>query len=781
MINTDFNKEIDKLYTLTTKIFQLIKLQDWINLFTLIKSNDIDYNIKDNSNTWLLEYLIMFNRIDIIELLLNKNIRLDIKDEQNRSILYSVIKFSYIPILNLLLEKDKEIIGKSILEIKDNEENIPLFYAINFLNKEAIDIIFNFQTNFYSKNSNGENALHLAVRTSDIIIFKLLLTKIADINIKKNNGETCLHIAIKYRCYDIVKFILAEYIDVSNKNKNLNLNLNLKESKYNFTPLHYIFLSLDFQLILIFSKYFTYFDPNIQDKSGNIFFHYFINNIIQNSNSYKNEDLMHSINIIKKLLINYNLYNIDGNTSCHILLLNLDILKKDYNIMINELIEKTDLNIQNKKGDSCLFLLIKNNFWKDVSNILVKKKLDIFIINENKNTMFDYLDLDDLEIFTELVTNSYLYLLTNMSYNKKWLDYWDNRCKKNINLKELNETEKELIFNIKIDSNKSLCFNLISDKIKNYIQNFKKNKKIYDIHSYPIHTKYPKLINNYPNVIIPTFTGSTIDIISGIIYLNNKYRQILSTSLKLLDLSIPLINCTNNICEIIGFEILWKNYQLLFPSSKSNDLIRELTHIKINKNVRFFGIPIGIELNTTNFIYGHANFLLFDFVNMQVERFEPHGAEPPYGLDYNANLLDNLLDNKINSFKLGFKYISPSNYLPKIGFQIKEIYELKNDYIGDPNGFCAAWCIWWIDIRIGNPNININKLVNLLSKEIINEEYSYKKLIRNYSYFITELRDKLLDKSEININDWINDTLTKEQQTTLNNIYQEEIKKLLIE
>ena len=62
---------------------------------------------------------------------------------------------------------------------------------------------------------------------------------------------------------------------------------------------------------------------------------------------------------------------------------------------------------------------------------------------------------------------------------------------------------------------------------------------------------------------------------------------------------------------------------------------------------------------------------------MQVERFEPHGAEPPYGMDYNANLLDNLLKNKISSFKLGFEYISPSEYLPKIGFQIKEIYELK--------------------------------------------------------------------------------------------------------
>ena len=773
MINTDFNKEIDKIYTLTTKIFQLIKMQDWENLSTLIKSNDMDYNIKDNSNTWLLEYLIMFNQIDIIELLLLKNIRLDIKDEQNRSILYSVIKFSYIPILKLLLRKDKEIIGKSILEIKDNEENIPLFYGIKFFNKEIINIIFNYQNNFYSKNSDGENALHLAVKTLDLDIFKLILIRITDINIRKNNGESCLHLAIKYRAYDIIKYIISEYIDKSNK----NLNLNLTESKYNFTPLHYIFLSLDFQLITIFSKYFHYFNANIQDKSGNIFLHYYINNIIQNSDSYKKENLFFLTDLTKKLDINYNLYNIDGNTPCHILLLNLDIFKKEYNVIINDLIENKDLNIQNQNGESCLFLLIKNNFWKEVTNILIKKKLDIFIIDINRNTMFDYLDSDDLEKFTEFVTNSYLYLLTSTEYGSKWLDYWDNRCKKNINLKELNETETELIQNINIDSNKPLCFSLINDKIKNYVKSFKKDKKIYDIHSYPIHTKYPKLIENYSDVIIPTFTGSTIDVLSGLIFLNNKYKNIMSTSLKLLDPSISLINCHNNICEIVGFEILWKNFQLLLPLSKSNDLMRELTYIKINKKIRFFGIPIGIELNTKDYVFGHANFLLFDFFTMQVERFEPHGAEPPYGLDYNAHLLDNLLENKINSFKLGFKYISPFDYLPKIGFQIKEIYELKSDYIGDPNGFCAVWCIWWADMRIGNYDISRKKLVSLLSREIINEEYSYKKLIRNYSFFITEIRDKLLFKANININDWINDTMTLEQKNILENAYRDEIKK----
>jgi ankyrin repeat protein len=772
MINPDFNKEIDKLYTITTKIFNLIKLQDWKNLESLIEKTDIDFNIKDNTNTWLLEYLITFNLPSIIKILLTKNVRLDIKDEQNRSILYSVIKFSYIPVLTLLLEKDKKIIGKSTLEISDSEQNIPLFYAIKFMNKEVIDIILKYQTNYYFKNSDGENALHLAIKSSDLDILITILKKIPDINIKKNNGETCLHISIKYRCYQILEYVLKEYNSV--------LNYNSTESKYNFTPLHYLFLSLDFELIGLFSSQINNFNPNIQDKSGNIFLHYFINNIIQNNTDYNKKNLLEVFDIIKNLPINYNLTNIDGNTPCHILLLNLKIFKKDYNILINHLVEKTNLNIQNKNGESCLFLLVKEHYWLEVINIIDKKKLDIFIKDDKSNTVFDYLDSDDELKFINLITNSYLYILSIEQNKSKWIDYWDNRCKKNVKLQELNDTEKDLLQNIKINTTDNVCYDIIYNKIKNFILDFKKNKKIYGLNSHPSNTKNIKLIEDYPEVITPTFTGSTIDVISGLMYLNIKYKSNLKTSLSILDLSSNIIVCTkSNICEFVGFEILWKNYQLVMPTSKSNDFTRLLIEISSDPSIRFCVIPLGIELTTQDYSYGHANILLFDFESMQVERFEPHGSEPPYGLDYNAHLLDNLLKNKIASTKLKFEYFCPEDYLPKIGFQIKEIYELKNDYIGDPNGFCAGWCLWWCDIRIKNSQINRRKLVNLLFREIINEEYSYKKLIRNYTKIITDYRDKLLGKINININDWINDTMTTQQKDKLELTYISEIKTIV--
>ena len=108
-----------------------------------------------------------------------------------------------------------------------------------------------------------------------------------------------------------------------------------------------------------------------------------------------------------------------------------------------------------------------------------------------------------------------------------------------------------------------------------------------------------------------------------------------------------------------------------------------------------------------------------------------------------------------------------------------EIKEKKNDYIGDPNGFCALWCIWWIDIKLANPNIKSKILQELLFKEIINNYMSFKKIIRDYSTYITDIRDKLLSKIDSNINFWINDKITNEQIILLNKIILIDIKNII--
>lgn len=799
MNKLDINKEIDNNNKIILKIFNLVKLQDWKNLSEVIKENKIDYNIQDTSNVYLLEYMILFNQIEIIKLLLDYNIRIDITDEANRSILYNVIKFSYIDILKLLLEKNKNIFGKNILDIKDNDKNIPLFYAIKYYNIDSLKIIIKYTNNFYIKNSVGNNPLHLSIQSQNLEIFKLIYEKNNILKSRNDTGETCLHLIIKNKCYEILNYLL----DNINKINDFNEIINLTEYRYNFTILHYICVYIDYDFLDIFdvNKILNLLDGNIQDDSGNIFYHYFIKNIL-NMNDFSDEKIKIINNfdeLTKKINFNFNIYNIDGDTPSHLLALNINFFHKNkLNILINYLIEKSNLNIQNFKGESVFYIIVKNNYWKEVKNILIYKKLDIFIITNDSKTFFDYINTNDLNEFIDIITQSYIYQIKNSKKLTKWLDYWDNRCNKNIKLEELNETELDIIksFNNSTNStnikNQDICYDIIFNKIRNYINNFLKNKNRYEVNSFPITRKYIKLINNYPNVNISTFTGSTLDVLCGLIYLNDKFNiksnsKYINTSLQFLDLNKNIINCNgmdiesnNKICEISGFEIIWKNQSLYIPSSNSTDLIRLLTSIKFEKKIRFLIIPIGIELVINNNSLSHANYLIFDFDTMEVERFEPHGSYPPVGLNYNSKLLDSNLENKINSVsKLNFKYISPNKYLPKIGFQVKEISELKSDYIGDPNGFCALWCIWWADVRVSNPNIPREKLVKMLMKELINENYSFKKLIRDYSFYILEIRDNFLTKANTNINDWINDTIPQNNIDLLNNILIENIKDII--
>jgi ankyrin repeat protein len=770
-MNINFSSVIESNNKYNIKIFQYLKAEQWDLLLEFIINNNIDYSIRDNSNIYLLEYIINFNKIEIVEALLSKDIRIDVLDENNRTLLYIIIKYSYIEILKLFIKKNKETISLNIFEIKDKEGNIALFYAIKFNNLEIVKLILENSNNFLIKNYNGENALHLTIINNHFEIYKLIIKYLNNPNIKTNNGESSLHLAISNKSYEILKYMLDNY--------KKELNFNIIENIYQYSPLHYLIKNgLDLPLINILEKVIKEFDGNLQDINGNIFFHYFFNNLNKNFQKTDIKIINEIYNILIKIKINYDLFNIDGDNCLHIIINNIDIYIENFSNILNNFIRNTNINLQNIDGYSCFFLLVKNGKWINFKNLLIEKKLDIFMIDKNNKLMFDYISKDDLETFLDLITQSYLYELKTKGDSVKWIDYWDNRCKNNnISYNELNDTEKELLANLKINKKEKLCYEIIKKKLINFIEVFKKYKKVKNEYSYPITTLYPKLIKEYKNTNLTTFKGSTLDILCGLLYLNKKYSTITLSSLKLINDNI--IDCKNNICEVIGIEIIWINNNLKFPNSNLNDLRSLLTIIKQQKNYRFFIIPLGIEINIENSLLGHANYIIIDFELLTIERFEPHGSESPYGLNYNSSLLDNTLETKFNSFNLGLKYFSPYTYLPKIGFQIMEIKEKKNDYIGDPNGFCALWCIWWIDIKLANPNISSNILQELLFKEIINNYMSFKKIIRDYSTFITEIRDKLLSKIDSNINFWINDKITNEQIILLNKIILIDIKNII--
>ena len=178
-------------------------------------------------------------------------------------------------------------------------------------------------------------------------------------------------------------------------------------------------------------------------------------------------------------------------------------------------------------------------------------------------------------------------------------------------------------------------------------------------------------------------------------------------------------------------------------------------HKHIKNKVKYIIIPIGIETS----IGSHANILFWDLTRKTIERFEPNGSNYPIGLNYNPNLLDNILINKFKLYDEDIIYYPPYKFLPTIGFQLLESLETdKCKKIGDPNGFCAVWCIWWVYqrmININNTNYTINNIAEELIKNIRLNNLYFKNIIRNFGEKITSIRDSFLKKYDLDINDWI--------------------------
>ena len=112
------------------KLFNYFKDHSWKKIINLLKNNNnIDVNLRDNNNNYLIQYAIIFNKIEIVKLLLRKESKLDIIDSDGKTLLFIPVKYNFLDILNILLIKNKLYIGESIINIKDNNGfTLALFY-----------------------------------------------------------------------------------------------------------------------------------------------------------------------------------------------------------------------------------------------------------------------------------------------------------------------------------------------------------------------------------------------------------------------------------------------------------------------------------------------------------------------------------------------------------------------------------------------------------------------------------------------------------------------------
>ena len=681
---------------MSNTLIELIKNKNIKELISVIKKNkDINLNVTDSNYNYFIYYVILYNEDELLDLILTRNIRLDILDTDGRNILYIPIKFSYNQLLIKLIEKDEQNIGLPIIDIKDTLGLTALHYSIIFNNYEAFKILLD-KSNIFINNNQNLNAFHICIQYNRINMFIEMLSNILELFINTNNNENLLQYAILFDKYDFIPYILKKKININNQDITNGLS-----------ALHQIVIKNKIDIVKLLINYGA--NINIQDYYGNTAIHYCIS-----------EENIEILQLLLQYDPNLNLIDIDGNTPLHLYLKN-SYLEKE---ILELLITKSDLNIQNNTGLTCLKNIIDLYIVDNYIDLLRKKELNFFIQDNTGEDMSDSLTNKNI---LNLAIDSYYNILKEKK-DSLTLD-WEILCSD--------------------DKSGKFC----KDKIKQIILKEKR--------SLPLFTNYDLKLDNGIFVNTCFYTGIPLDILFGILYLNQTFSK---DGFSLI-LDYPLtINQSLEIyyqklgqdypfkLEFSNCEIVWSFQKIFFPSYFDDEFEKVIK----DTNVKYIAIPLGIELSNGS----HANIIYINKKSKTIERFEPNGSHQPAGLNYNPELLDSLLMNKFNKYE--YKYFKPSDFLPSIGFQILEnIEENKCKRLGDPNGFCGVWCIWWVYHRIKNNKLDNITLVQLLIKNIKLENKSFKNLIRNFSYYITELRDKTLKKFNIDINDWIVNTVEK--------------------
>jgi ankyrin repeat protein len=406
------------------KLFLMLKnnkYDDFINYIKNINDNNLDItfdiNIRDAQQNYFLTYAVALNQPNIVKVLLDKNAKIDITNKNDESVLTIALTYSYFEIMEILLKKNSDSIGISIIDIRDKNMKIPLHLAIELQNIEAIKMLLKYGSNVNLIDKNGFNSLHFSIRTRNIEICKLIVPIIADINARYKTGETALHMACNYESVEIAKLLITN-----------GINVNIQDYSNEITPLCYSILSNNIDLIELLLN--SGAEVNLQDSFGNTSLHYCI--IENNIQGFK---LLINFESTKNTL-NLNVWNMYGEIPLHLVLKgNVDNLK----YYLNNLIDKSNLTIQDNDGNTCLYYLIKLNLWKNYKTNLIKKRLDIFSLNSNNEYPIDIVNGDDFDDFIDMIVNSYLNRIKEAK--ELWYEEWENICSKNFI--ELSDIEKK--------------------------------------------------------------------------------------------------------------------------------------------------------------------------------------------------------------------------------------------------------------------------------------------------------------------------------------------------
>lgn len=345
---------------------------------------------------------------------------------------------------------------------------------------------------------------------------------------------------------------------------------------------------------------------------------------------------------------------------------------------------KSNLDNVNIDGNTPLHVMAKFNKWQNYNTILQKLKFNHLILNDDNKLAIDYVSDMDKNMFIEMISASL--------YNSK-------KCEDNCR-----------------------TMTLLRPKNKHIKKMHQYGTFIPTFFNYGIYITY--LLLKYENLGIP-FQYYVPDI-----EINDKQ----AFKMNMLDYGNNF-NIEEYVNALFNYEYHLLPHHIIY-FNENLFYIHPRFEFCINKCLQSDKIDyVIIKLTICGENINHANIIIYDKRKKVLEYFEPYGF---FGISYRENTMDEFIKNNICRF-FNVKTYDCYDYYKNIGFQTFSEDFSKTHVIGDPGGYCLAWCYFYLEQRINNPKLSMKEIIDNNIKKIIEESYDptyncFLDFIRGYTY-----------------------------------------------
>lgn len=328
--------------------------------------------------------------------------------------------------------------------------------------------------------------------------------------------------------------------------------------------------------------------------------------------------------------------------------------------LIIKILIKSNMRNININGNTPLHIMTIHNVWQQYNIILQELDLDPKILNNDNKIAIDYVPNENKQLFTNM-------LAANLLRNNK-------------------------------------CFEMqMCKKLAQKHPNLKKTKSVTDFGTFS-----PTVINStmYTTFLLVKYS------ILGVPY-QIFDKKLYDNDLKMIKDNDSVLNnyikiYTKRMFHIAPYEIIFSlEGYFIHPRIKMG-----IDKCMQSKSIRYIFLKLSIVEPEGN----HATVLIYDKHKNILEYFEPYGK------------INHPIEHEINKFinteicKL-FKTQSDKcfKFYSKIGLQASSDDTQESQNIGDPVGYCLAWCYYYIEERINNPDKTIDEIIDNTINNVINK------------------------------------------------------------